>query len=116
MARVDIILNGRPYGLACDDGQEQRLRELGSYVDARLREVAHDASGGSETQLLVLTALMLADEIFDLRAELGGPRRPVPAPVQEATPAPRAEDDSVIAAVDSLAKRIEDIAARLDRS
>ncbi|MDE1147449.1 MAG: cell division protein ZapA [Azospirillaceae bacterium] len=115
MARVDIILNGRPYALACDDGQEHRLRELGSYVDARLREVAHDASGGSETQLLVLTALMLADEIFDLRAELGGPRRPVSAPAAEA-PAPRAEDESVAAAVDSLAKRIEDIAARLDRT
>lgn len=109
MARVDIMLNGRSYGLACGEGQEARLRELGAYVDARLREVARDVAGGSEAQLLVLTALVLADEVFDLRTA----SRNAPPPAAETA---ALKDETIIAAVDSLAKRIEDIAARLERS
>ncbi|MFC7333304.1 cell division protein ZapA [Rhodocista pekingensis] len=118
MARVEITLNGRGYALACEDGQEQRLRELGAYVDARLKEIASDSVGSSEAQLLMLASLMLADEIFDLRAETQALRTGRPVPVSTPAPAPRAveEDETVIAAVDSLAKRIEDIAARLERA
>jgi len=114
MARVEIALNGRAYALACEDGQEQRLRDLAAYVDARLREIGGAAPNGSEAHLLALVTLTLADEIFDLRSELRAARggRP-PAPTPAAVPA---DTENVVAAVDSLAKRIEDIAARLERA
>ncbi|HYE48961.1 MAG TPA: cell division protein ZapA [Azospirillaceae bacterium] len=116
MARVEITLNGRTYPLACEDGQEQRLRELGAYVDARLKEIASGAAAGSEAQLLVLTSLVLADEIFELRSAQLGARRGAPAAAPAQGPATPSEGEAVVSAVDNLAKRIEDIAARLERA
>ena len=116
MARLDITLNGRAYAVACDDGQEQRLRELAAYVDARLREVSAGVVGTSEAHKLALATLMLADEIFDLRADAARGRRPAPQPQAAQPDAAAGEEEAVVAAVDNLAKRIEDIAARLERA
>lgn len=111
MKRLDVTLNGHAYALACEDGQEGRVRELLAYIDARLKDVARGAPGGSEGQILVLTALMLADEVFDLRD--ANQRLGVPA-----SPPPVADlaSDGVVGAVDTLARRIEAIAAKLERS
>lgn len=118
MSRVEITLNGRGYMLACEDGQENRLRELAAYVDGRVQEVAGDTSGGSEAQILVLTTLVLADELFDLHAEIQALKTARPAPAQPIQVPQRtaAEDETVVAAVDSLAKKLEDIAQRLERA
>lgn len=108
MPRVDISLNGRSYPVACDSGQEPRLRQLASYVDGVTRDMAGRAPAASEAQLLVLTSLQLADEIADLRLQL--------AAFTRAQKAPAREEEEVVAAVDQLAKKIEDIAARLERA
>ena len=113
MRRVDVTLNGRPYAVACEAGQEARLKQLAAYVDARVREVAGTAgTAGSEAQVLVLTALVLADQLFDLRAEYDA----LAARAPQGAAVPREDDEMVVAAVDHLAKRIEDIAARLERA
>jgi len=111
MRRVDVTLNGRPYAVACEAGQEARLKQLAAYVDARLREVSGSAVVGSEAQVLALTALVLADQLFDLKAEYDALASRAPQ-----GSAPREDDEMVVAAVDHLAKRIEDIAARLERA
>ncbi|MFM2045611.1 MAG: hypothetical protein RLY86_4187 [Pseudomonadota bacterium] len=130
MARVDITLNGRAYALACEDGQEPRLRELAGYVDGKLAEITGETAGGSEAQLLVLTTLVLADEIFDLQQDLEGLRRaremarPDPAAIAAAAAAAAAatadataaEEERMAAALESLAQRIEDIAQRIERA
>ncbi len=66
MAEVTITIDGKIYPIACDDGQESRVRALGSYIDQRLRDLGN-AGANSKSQLMVLTALLLADEVFDLR-------------------------------------------------
>ena len=66
MAEVTLSINGRDYGISCDDGQEQRVQDLGMYVDSRLRDIAKAGAASNESHLLVLTSIMLADEIFDL--------------------------------------------------
>lgn len=122
MARVEVVVNGRGYMVACEDGQEGRIRELAAMVDETLREIAGDRPSGSEPQLLLVTSLVLADRLQEMQAEvqaLRGARLGIaqPAPIQ-VPPAPRApsDDEAVVSAVDTLAKRIEDIAARLDRA
>lgn len=70
MSEVTISINGRGYALSCDDGQEERLKELGRYVNSRLNDIAHAGAADNESHLFVLTALVLADEIFDLKTHL----------------------------------------------
>ena len=60
MAEVNLAIHGRSYGIACDDGQESRVMEVGRYVDARAREISQAGAAGNETHLMVLTALVLA--------------------------------------------------------
>lgn len=67
MAEVNLIIDGRTYSVGCDDGQEPRLRQLGQYVDQRLRDIATNSGTSNKAQLMVLTSLLLADEVFDLR-------------------------------------------------
>ncbi|WP_225889950.1 cell division protein ZapA [Indioceanicola profundi] len=112
---MDISLNGRAYVLACEDGQEARLHELAGLVNDRLTGIAAGVAGASEAQLLVLTTLVMADEIDEMRRELELLRKTrelaVPDPAVKA-----AEEERAASAVDTLAKRIEDIAQRLERA
>ena len=39
MAVVNVMVNGRAYTIACDDGEEEHLRDLAGHVDARVREL-----------------------------------------------------------------------------
>ena len=72
MTEVNLMIHGRTYGVGCDDGQEKRVRELGQYIDRRVKEIAGAGGAASEAHLLVLTALVLADELFEAR-ELAAP-------------------------------------------
>jgi cell division protein ZapA len=66
MAEVTININGRNYGIACDDGQEDRIRELAKYINERLNSIAAAGAAATESHLLVLTSLVLADEVHEL--------------------------------------------------
>lgn len=67
MAEITLKINGRSYDMACDDGEEKRIMQLAEYVDSRLGMIAKSGAARNESHLLVLTSLVLADEIFDLR-------------------------------------------------
>lgn len=67
MPTVSITINGRNYNISCDDGQERRVMELGHFIDKRLREIARGAGAVSEQHLFVLTSLLMADELHELR-------------------------------------------------
>ena len=72
MPKVDISINGRLYPVACDEGQEGRVRDLADMLDQRVRALAGPAPVGvvGETQILVLAGLMLADELTETKAHL----------------------------------------------
>jgi len=114
MPRVDITLNGRSYLIGCEEGQEARLRQLANYLEGQVRAVAGRAPLAGEGQTLAMAALLVTDQLFDLKAEFDA----LAAARHSAPPAGMAPEDEevVVAAVDHLAKRIEDIAARLERA
>ena len=47
MAQVSVEVNGRPYVIGCEDGQEKRLTELAATVDAQIRQVGLRALASS---------------------------------------------------------------------
>lgn len=113
MATVEVEVNGRPYLLACEDGQESRLRELAAYVDHRLKGLTGGGRSGAEAQMLVMTCLVLADELQDViagRDVLAGRGL-----VAHTGLAPEEAED-LATSVNDLAERIEEVAARLERA
>ena len=68
MAILDIQIHGRTHQIACDDGQETHVRALAAEIDEQVHHFAESMNGkATEQTLLLLTALMLADESRELR-------------------------------------------------
>lgn len=112
MAEVTIYLNGRSYDIACDNGQEGRIVDLASYIDQRLQQIARAGAAYNDAHLMVLTTLVLADELFEVR-EAGGEGQKA-RPAAAAQPAPGGlEDPAVLKVLEQLTRRIEGVASRV---
>ena len=70
MAQVNVRINGRQYQVACEDGQEGHLDKLAAYIDQRVAELVKDVGQVGDARLLVMSALLIADELADAYDEL----------------------------------------------
>ena len=70
MANVNIKFNGKDYLLSCDDGQEESLKKLTSFLDNKYSELKKKLGNIGENKLLLITAIKLIDEHFDLRRRI----------------------------------------------
>jgi cell division protein ZapA len=62
-----LNISGRSYRISCRDGDEDRIARLGDEIAARADRITGALGSLPEGQLLVMTALMLADELADAR-------------------------------------------------
>jgi cell division protein ZapA len=108
MAQVSLTVNGRPFAVTCDDGQEPRILRLGQYVDAKVAEFVRSIGQVGEARLLLLAALVIADELADANEALRLERsRGRDAEASVAV-------DAAASGINGLAQRVEAIAARLE--
>jgi cell division protein ZapA len=54
----------------CDDGQEKRIIDLAAYIDTKIKDISESGAANNDNHLLILTSLILTDEIFELRQHL----------------------------------------------
>lgn len=108
MGQVTITLNGRAYRMSCGAGEEDRLHELARDLDRRLEHLATDFGQHGNERLLVMAALLLTDELMELKAAAPSTERAAsgardsappavpgePAAVAEASPGPVGEDSA----------------------
>ena len=64
--RATVEIFGQRLGLRAD-GDEARVQEIARFVDNRMREVADRSSSVDTVKIAVLTALNIADELFQER-------------------------------------------------
>jgi cell division protein ZapA len=108
VAQVIVQINGKPYGVGCEDGQESHVRALAAVIDAKVEEVAHEAGALGETRLMLLGGLMLADEVGQLRTTLAAANARI-AHLEAETDAIEAR---AVAALEAAAQKLETMAAR----
>ena len=99
MAEVELTIAGRPYRVACRNGEEETLRQAGALVDAKSREALAGLGTLSESRQLLFAALLLADQIVDGRD----------------FEVPRGPDDELVQRTNKLAERLESLADRLEQ-
>ena len=109
MAQVVVTVNGRAFELSCADGEEPRIRRLTQYVDAKVGEFVKALGQIGEARLILLAALVIADELSDTNDLVQTERSRARGPLIE-TP------DNVVSGIRGIAQRIESIAARLETS
>jgi cell division protein ZapA len=107
MPTIEVLVNGRRHAVQCGQGEEARVRQLASYVDRRIAELARGQSQVGDARLMLMASLVVADELSDafdeikrLRANLDGQVSP-------------SERDAA-GAIEQAARRIEAIAAGLE--
>ena len=106
------MVNGRSFAVTCEDGQEARIRRLGQYVDAKVTEFVRGVGQVGEARLLLLAALVIADELADAEEALR-----VAQDGSQAADAKAASAAEVMASgIHAIAERVEAIAARLESS
>ena len=108
MSQLTVHINGKAYLVGCEDGEETRLLALAADVDARVRQTGTAGAALGETRLMLMGALMLADEVT------GGAERLANAEAECARlrGALDIADARAVAALEAAAKKIESLAAR----
>ncbi len=118
MPEVTLTINKRDYTVACDEGQEGRLRGLAAHIDERVGELTTSVGQVGESRLLVMAGLMIADELaeaYERVAELEAGLESAAAPGATVAGAP-ANDDAAAESLEACAGRLESLAAKLERA
>ena len=116
MPLVNVMVNGRAYTIACDEGEEDHLKDLATQVDEKAREVLNSVGQVGDARMMLMAALLIADEHHDMTAKLAaGAQAVTDSSGEKQTLHLRAEAAESAAAdvLEGAAKRLEDIAARL---
>ncbi|GEO80531.1 cell division protein ZapA [Pararhodospirillum oryzae] len=117
MPTLPLSINDKTYRIACEEGQEEHLERLGQYLDHRCRQLVGSVGHVSETLMLVMVALLIADELSDISGELHELRSALGAQGTADGPSAREQaEERVAQAIEGLAHRIEGIADTLDAS
>lgn len=113
MPLVNVMVNGRAYTIACDEGEEEHLRELAGVVDAKAREVLSSVGQVGDARLLLMAALLIADEHHGGREDAADRDAGHEAERVELEGRAEAAETRAVAALEQVASRLEQIAAGL---
>ena len=70
MANVNIKFNNKDYLLSCDDGQEESLKKLTSFLNKKYDELKDQLGNIGENKLLLITTIKLIDDYFNLKQKI----------------------------------------------
>jgi cell division protein ZapA len=71
MAEVTVTIAGRNYRMACDDGQEDHLHQLGNLVDRKIADMRASFGEIGDMRLTVMAGIVIADELAEARRKIG---------------------------------------------
>lgn len=106
MAQVTLNVNGKPYLVGCEDGQEQHLASLARMFDRQVRQVSQDMGQLGDTRLFLMGALLLADELAETKARMAA----VQADLGRLQSDQARIEARAVATLENAAKRIEKLA------
>ncbi|MGC1466739.1 MAG: cell division protein ZapA [Pseudolabrys sp.] len=119
MAQVNVLINGRQFRIACDDGQEESLEALARNLDGRINELRGKFGEIGDTRLTVMAALQVGDDLAEAKRQIRRLEEDVRA-LQDArvVSADRAHaaQAAVVSAFNSAAERLEGITRKLNQT
>ena len=108
MAQVTITINSREYAIACEDGQEFRILQLSRLLDEKAKLLTDGTNQVSESMLLAMVGLLLADELSELKKGKADS-----APRMDTT-ALQKIDTELAGAIKSLDERLKSLAKEIN--
>jgi cell division protein ZapA len=118
MATVNVTVNGRPYSVGCEDGQEAHVQALAHDFDRQVQEVGDQVGQVGDLRLFLMSALVTADELADAKLRLAQVQAQL-AQLQHNGRAPDPHkakleaDPHALSAIEAATSRIEALIERL---
>ena len=75
MSQVSVTIDGRKYRLACNEGEEARLKSLAGLIDEKIGEMRKTFGEIGDQRLVIMAALTLADSLTEARDEAATQRK-----------------------------------------
>jgi cell division protein ZapA len=116
MGQVTVVIDGKSYRMACDDGQEGHLEGLAADFDGRVQQMRTSLGEIGDMRLIVMAAITTTDELIELKRRLALAEADVARHRSEAASAVGDEvdrDRRTAEAVAAIAERVERIAKGL---
>lgn len=116
MPEITLIVNDRPYKMACDPGEEKQLRELAEFVDREIGQLKEEFGEAGENRLQVMASLVIADKLADAVRKIEALQTEIESLKDARTVAlerARSLEDSVAEKLEAAAGRVELLSARL---
>jgi cell division protein ZapA len=119
MAQVSLTVNGRIYRMACDDGEEEHVTELGERFNAAIDELRGALGEIGDQRLMVMAGILMTDRLDDIERRLKRAQQEI-RDLKESRldSASRFEslEGSFVESLENAAARIEEISERLQAS
>ena len=119
MNHINVTINGRQYRMACEEGQEARLRRLAESLQSRVDDLREKFGEIGDQRLTVMAALTACDELLDANARLEKLEQEL-ASLRDvrvaSTDRARATQVAVANALNAAAERIEKTTQMLNRT
>jgi cell division protein ZapA len=107
MPMIEVSVNGRRHLVQCGEGEEARVRQLASYVDRRVSDLARGQTQVGDARLLLMASLLVADELSDAFDEIKRLKAALEGRVSET-------EQQAATAVEAVARELDAIAAQLE--
>lgn len=119
MPQVEILIGGRSFEVACQDGEESYLIAAANMLDAEATALSEQIGRVPEARMLLMSGLMLADKTAALEEKLRATEarlraledRPAPEPARIEVPVVPQE---IIETLAELAAQAESLADTVD--
>jgi cell division protein ZapA len=119
MTHVNVVINGKQYRMACEEGQEDQLATLAGDLDSRVDQLKKNFGPIGDMRLIVMAALTMGDELFEAIKRIRRLEEELSA-LQDARVASsergQQTQTAIAAALNSASERIEGVTRSLNGS
>ena len=102
MAIVTLAISGKNFQIACNDGEEERLKSAANTLSSRIDNLKGSNVKANSELLLIMCALSLQDEVVTLRDKL-------------TKMGDNGEDEKVAETLSTIAGYLESLAKKVSR-
>lgn len=116
MAQVTVMIDGKAYRMACEEGQEGHLTDLASRFDQYVGHLKNQFGEIGDLRLTVMAGIMVTDELTEMNRKLDSLQEQVNSLTQHRDGAAenRAKtDELVVQAIADLTFRLNGITEKL---
>ena len=115
MPQVAVVINGKTYRMACDEGQEQHLLSLAKRFDSYVGNLKESFGEIGDQRLTVMAGVMVTDELVEVQKKLRGVETELASlrrTRDDALDDRNARENELAVSLNAAAEKIENIGAK----